>query len=110
MFTVDPAVVYNSLLTKLALKGSLDKEIGELREALKHMIPDNQSVSGVYHKVIQRKNVKYADALTAVISDVVAESRRGRAWALVEGFTTYSDVHSYEYAKDSTLAKEEDMA
>lgn len=110
MYPVEVSIAYNNLITKLALKEKLDKEIGALRESLKSSIPDNQSIAGVYHKVIQRKNVRYADALKLIINSIVAESKRGRAWSIVEDHTTYSDVHSYEFAKDSAPAKEEDLA
>lgn len=87
--------LYTQMQTLLSEKEKLDERISAIRDQLKSLIPPSSTLHGIAHTVTQRRNVRWAEACKRIIDMLVAESKRGKAWVVVEQLTTDSEVHSY---------------
>ena len=97
------SLMYQRLQSLIEEKARIESQISTIREELKSSIPSNVSIDGVLHKVTARKDVKYAEAVRRIIDLLVADTKKPRAWTIVEQLTTHGESHSFVPAKDSRM-------
>jgi hypothetical protein len=92
---MSPREKWDKLQTLLAQKSRLDAEINSLRAELKEDIKPSESIDGITHQTIDKRSVKYGQAVEVIINTLVPPSKKPKAWSIVEGLTTRSVVHTF---------------
>lgn len=99
---------YMHLQTLLEEKKKLDALITQAREKLSQMIPENGESDGIRHVVTTRRNVKWSEACRRIIDLIVADSKKGKAWVIVEQLTNDGTVHSYQPSSQQLIVERDE--
>ena len=101
--------LYTELQSLLNQKEQLEKRITAIRDELKTTIQPGGESEGISHIVTSRRSVKYAEAVKRIIDLIVADSRKPKAWSMVEQLTTESQTHSFKPSEQVLFLPTEEM-
>lgn len=60
------------------------------------LVPDDDTLGGVFHRVYEKPSVQYSKAFDEVVSKLVPRTKAGQAEAIKEEFTTVRRQHSFK--------------